>query len=54
MIERYKRVDAKTLELDMTIDDPGQRRISAATQAFHLLPVLPGEMALRLFAGRLR
>ena len=23
MIERYKRVDAKTLELDMTIDDPG-------------------------------
>ena len=22
-IERYKRVDAKTLELDMTIDDPG-------------------------------
>ena len=23
MIERYKRVDAKILELDMTIDDPG-------------------------------
>jgi hypothetical protein len=23
MIERYKRMDAKTLELDMTIDDPG-------------------------------
>ncbi len=41
MIERYKAVDAKTLELDMTIDDPGAYTKPFYSHRNFSLPTVP-------------